>query len=69
MRGLYGNCWRCYSAAMDTIKTATFEALLEFAQPDGKGGYIFTLDGESHQIKDTLEITGIASKKGYIIIY
>ena len=54
---------------METIKTATFEALLESALPDGNGGYIFTLDGETYLIKDTLEITGIASKKGYIIIY
>lgn len=56
-------------AAMETIKTATFEALLESAIPDGEGGYVFTLDGESYRIKDTLEITGIASRKGYIIIY
>jgi hypothetical protein len=55
--------------AMETIKTATFEALLENAVPDGEGGYLFTLDGESFKIKDTLEITGIATKKGYIIIY
>jgi hypothetical protein len=54
---------------METIKTATFEALLESAIPDENGGYLFTLDGESYQIQDTLEITGIASKKGYIIIY
>jgi hypothetical protein len=69
MRGLYRRGGRCYSAAMETIKTATFEALLESALPDGDGGYIFTLDGESFHIKDTLEITGIASRKGYIIIY
>jgi hypothetical protein len=69
MQGLYRKIERCYSAAMETIKTATFEALLESALPDGNGGYIFTLDGESYQIKDTLEITGIASRKGYIIIY
>ena len=54
---------------METIKTATFEALLEYAVADGNGGFLFTLDGESYQIKDTLEITGIASRKGYIIIY
>lgn len=53
---------------METIKTASFESLIELAVPDGDG-YIFTLDGESFRIKDTLEITGIASKKGYIIIY
>jgi hypothetical protein len=56
-------------AAMETIKTATFEALLENAVPDGEDGFVFTLDGETFKIKDTLEITGIATKKGYIIIY
>jgi hypothetical protein len=56
-------------AAMETIKTATFEALMEFAVPDGEGGYIFTLDGEEYRIKDTLEISAIAAKKDYIIIY
>ena len=59
----------CYIAAMETIKTATFEALLESAVADGDAGYLFTLDGESFTIKDTLEITGIATRKGYIIIY
>ena len=54
---------------METIKTATFEALIELAKPDGNGGFIFNLDGEIYHIKDTLEIPGIASKKGYIIIY
>lgn len=54
--------------AMDTIKTASFESLIELAVPDGDG-YIFTLDGETFRIKDTLEITGIATRKGYIIIY
>lgn len=54
---------------METIKTASFESLMELAKPDGNGGYIFTLDGESFPIKDTLEITGIATRKGYIIIY
>lgn len=53
---------------METIKTAMFEALLEYAVPDGDG-FVFTLDGETFRIKDTLEITGIATKKGYIIIY
>ena len=69
MWGLYREIERCYSAGMETIKTATFEALLESAVPDGNGGYTFTLDGESYQIKDTLEITGFATRKGYIIIY
>lgn len=53
---------------METIKTAMFETLIELAVPDGDG-YVFTLDGESFRIKDTLEITGIATRKGYIIIY
>jgi hypothetical protein len=69
MWGLYRKIGRCYSAAMETIKTATFEALLESALPDGNGGFIFTLDGEEFRIKDTLEISGIATRKGYIIIY
>lgn len=56
-------------APMETIKTATFEALLENAVPDGEGNYLFTLDGEEFKIQDTLEITGIATRKGYIIIY
>lgn len=42
---------------------------MELAIPDGEGGYDFTLDGETFKIKDTLEITGIATRKGYIIIY
>lgn len=54
---------------METIKTATFEALMELAVPDGDGGYLFTLDGEEFKIKDTLEISSIATRKGYIIIY
>lgn len=53
---------------METIKTASFEALMELAVPD-EDGYIFTLDGESFRIKDTLEISAIAARKGYIIIY
>lgn len=58
-----------YSAPMETIKTAMFESLMELAVPDENGGYTFTLDGETFSIKDTLEITGIATRKGYIIIY
>lgn len=53
---------------METIKTATFEALVELAVPD-EDGFVFTLDGEAFRIKDTLEISAIASRKGYIIIY
>lgn len=51
------------------VKTATFEALLEDAVPDGEGGYIFKLEGKSYQIKDTLEISKIAQEHGYIVIY
>lgn len=51
------------------IKTATFEALLESAQPDGEGGYIFTLEGKSYRIQDTLEISKIAQQHDYIVIY
>ncbi|KAB0668253.1 hypothetical protein F6V30_16470 [Oryzomonas sagensis] len=51
------------------VKTATFEALLEDAVPDGKGGYIFTLEGKSYTLKDKDEVRGIAESHGYIIIY
>lgn len=54
---------------METIKTAMFETLMESAVPDGDGGYVFTLDGKSYRIKDTLEISRIAQENGYIIIY
>lgn len=42
---------------------------MELAVPDGDGGYLFTLDGEEFKIKDTLEISSIAARKDYIIIY
>lgn len=54
---------------METIKTALFETLMESAIPDGEGGYIFTLEGKTYRIKDTLEISRIAQEHGYIIIY
>jgi len=51
------------------IKTATFEALLEDAKPDGEDGYVFILEGKTYQIKDKDEVRKIAEKHGYIIIY
>lgn len=51
------------------IKTATFEALLADAVPDGQGGYTFTLEGKSYTIKDKDEVKKIAEQHGYIIIY
>ena len=54
---------------METVKTALFETLIESAVPDGNGGYIFTLEGRSYKVKDTLEISKIAQAHGYIIIY
>ena len=54
---------------METVKTALFETLIECAVPDGNGGDIFTLEGKSYRIKDTLEISKIAQAHGYIIIY
>lgn len=55
--------------SMETIKTALFETLVESAVPDESGGFTFTLEGKSYQIKDTLEISKIAQEHGYIIIY
>ena len=54
---------------METVKTAMFETLLESAVPDVDGGFIFTLEGKTYKIKDTLEISKIAQDHGYIIIY
>ena len=53
----------------ETIKTASFEYLIGLAKENPDGGYTFVLDGESFQIDDVLEISAIASKKGYIVIY
>jgi hypothetical protein len=55
--------------SMETVKTAMFETLIESAVPDGEGGFIFTLEGKTYNIKDTLEISKIAQAHGYIIIY
>jgi len=54
---------------METVKTALFETLIESAVPDGEGGFIFTLEGKTYLIRDTLEISKIAKDHGYIIIY
>ena len=51
------------------VKTATFEALLEDAKPDGEGGYLFTLEGKVYRITDKDEVRKIAEQHGYIIIY
>jgi hypothetical protein len=51
------------------IKTATFEALLYDAIPDGQGGYQFTLEGKTYHLQDKEEVRKIAEAHGYIIIY
>jgi len=51
------------------VKTAMFETLIESAVPDAEGGYLFTLEGKTYRIADTLEISRIAQEHGYIIIY
>ncbi len=51
------------------VKTATFEALLEDARPDGDGGFIFVLEGKIYNITDKDEVRKIAEQHGYIIIY
>ncbi|WP_020676076.1 hypothetical protein [Geopsychrobacter electrodiphilus] len=53
----------------ETIKTASFEYLIHLAKENPDGGFTFVLDGETYLIKDVLEISAIASKKGYIVIY
>ncbi len=54
---------------METIKTASFEYLISLAKENPDSGYTFTLDGSSYQINDVLEISKIAEKHGYIVIY
>ncbi len=51
------------------VKTATFEALLNDAIPDGQGGYHFTLEGKRYHLNDKDEVRKIAELHGYIIIY
>ena len=54
---------------METVKTASFEYLIDLAKKNPDGGYTFILDGETYQIEDVLEISSIATKHGYIVIY
>ena len=51
------------------VKTATFEALLEDALPDGEGGFTFTLEGKTYHLRERDEVRKIAELHGYIIIY
>lgn len=51
------------------VKTATFEALLNDAEPDGQGGYRFTLEGKTYVLQDKDEVRSVAEAHGYIIIY
>lgn len=54
---------------METVKTAMFEYLIGLAKEDPEGGYSFVLDGVPYHIDDVLEISRIAEKHGYIVIY
>jgi hypothetical protein len=51
------------------VKTATFEALLADAVPDGEGGFTFTLEGKTYKLQDKDDVRKIAESHGYIIIY
>lgn len=54
---------------METVKTASFEYLIDLAKEKPEGGYTFVLDGENYEIDDVLEISAIATRHGYIVIY
>ncbi len=54
---------------METIKTASFEYLISLAKELPEGGFLFRLDGIDYQISDVLEISRIADRHGYIVIY
>jgi hypothetical protein len=58
-----------WGGTMETIKTASFEYLIGMAKERPEGGYDFVLDGSSYVIQDVLEISKIATKHGYIVIY
>ena len=53
----------------ETVKTASFEYLISLARENSDGGYTFELDGTSYQIDDVLDISAIAARHGYIVIY
>ena len=54
---------------METVKTASFEYLIDMAEKKPEGGYSFVLDGSEYHIDDVLEISAIATRHGYIVIY
>jgi len=54
---------------VETVKTASFEYLIDLAEKKPDGGYRFVLDGEEYHLNDVLEISAIASRHGYIVIY
>jgi len=54
---------------METIKTASFEYLISLAKKRADDSFDFVLDGEAYHIQDVLEISRIAEKHGYIVIY
>ena len=54
---------------MQTVKTAMFEYLVDTAEKQEDGSYLFQLDGNEYRIQDVLEISRIAEKHGYIVIY
>jgi len=54
---------------METVKTASFEYLISLSEEKPEGGYTFVLDGSCYEIDDVLEISKIAEKHGYIVIY
>lgn len=54
---------------MEMVKTASFEYLIDLAKKNPDGSYTFVLDGTTYQIDDVLEISKIATRHGYIVIY
>ncbi len=54
---------------VETVKTASFEYLIGLAKEKADGGYSFVLDGAEYHIQDVLEISAIATRHGYIVIY
>ncbi len=55
--------------ALETVKTASFEYLISLTREEPDGGYTFVLDGSEYRLRDVLEISRIAERHGYIVIY
>jgi hypothetical protein len=55
--------------AMETVKTASFAALIDLARENPESGDTFVLDGTSYQSEDALESSQTATRDGSIVLH